>query len=297
MRDVTGEGELHVEGYFDFATKTVSYIVLDRVSNRCALIDTVLDYDMASGRICYTSADRLIARVRELDAQVDWILETHVHADHLTAAPYMKSALGGQMAIGQHVKAIQKKFGAFYNLGEGFRCDGSQFDRLFADGERIRIGGLSVLVMHTPGHTPACVSYVVSDGRQDVAFVGDTLFMPDFGTARCDFPGGDARQLYQSIQRLLDLPASTRLYTGHDYQPGGRDVCFEAMVQHQRATNIHVGGGKSEEQFVAMRKARDVQLDLPALLLPSIQINMRGGHFPDPEENGVRYLKIPLDAG
>lgn len=291
-------GRLQVEGHFDAATSTVSYIVLDAANGRCALIDTVLDYDAASGRTSRAGADRLIARVRELGAQVDWILETHVHADHLSAAPYLQSVLGGRTGVGAQIAAVQRVFGALFHAGPQFRHDGSQFDHLFGDGESFHLGALTVTALHTPGHTPACVSYVVADGGEGAgaAFVGDTLFMPDYGTARCDFPGGDARQLYRSIARLLALPPATRLYTCHDYQPGGRAVCFETTVQRQRDSNIHVGRGAAEDSFVAMRTARDATLAMPALMLPAVQVNMRGGRLPEPEANGVRYLKIPLDA-
>jgi glyoxylase-like metal-dependent hydrolase (beta-lactamase superfamily II) len=292
---------LHVEGLFDAATWTVSYIVLDRDTKHCAIVDSVLDYDPKSGRTSNASADRLIARVRELGAQVDWILETHVHADHLSAAPYLKSKLGGRVGIGQHVTAVQNVFGKLFNAGNDFARNGRQFDHLFADGETFAIGRLAARVMHTPGHTPACVTYVVGDqpgtcGGVTAAFVGDTLFMPDFGTARCDFPGGDARTLYRSINRVLSLPADTVLYMCHDYQPGGREVRFVTTVGEERENNVHVRNGISEEEFVALRTARDRMLDMPALILPSVQVNMRGGQLPEPEANGTRYIKIPLNA-
>jgi glyoxylase-like metal-dependent hydrolase (beta-lactamase superfamily II) len=291
---------LHVEGFFDPATWTVSYIVLDTGTRQCALVDSVLDYDPKSGRTRHTSADQLIARVRELGATVQWILETHVHADHLSAAAYLKQQLGGRTGIGSHITVVQKVFGSLFHAGDSFARDGRQFDHLFADDEAFQIGNLSARAMHTPGHTPACMTYVVSSGagaQADIAaFVGDTLFMPDYGTARCDFPGGDARTLYRSINRVLSLPARTRLYMCHDYLPGGREVQFISTVADEREHNIHVRNGISEEAFVAMRQARDATLDMPVLILPSVQVNMRAGELPEPEANGQRYLKIPLNA-
>jgi len=287
---------LQVEGFFDAATWTISYLVLDTTTRQCALIDSVLDYDPKSGRTSTSSADRLIARVRELGAQVQWILETHAHADHLSAAPYLKKELGGRLGIGEHITKVQEVFGSLFNAGAEFARDGRQFDHLFADGEAFAIGGLQARAMHTPGHTPACMTYVVIDGEDTVAFVGDTLFMPDYGTARCDFPGGDARTLFRSINKVLSLPAATRLYMCHDYQPGGREVQFVSTVGEERERNIHVRNGISEEEFVAMRSARDAALDMPTLILPSVQVNMRAGQWPEPEANGTRYIKIPLNA-
>jgi len=287
---------LQVEGFFDAATSTVSYIVLDRATKQCAIVDSVLDYDPKSGRTSHASADLLIQRVRELGATLQWILETHVHADHLSAAPYLKQALGGQLGIGQHITTVQKVFGTLFNAGGGFAHDGRQFDHLFADDETFAIGKLQARAMHTPGHTPACLTYVVSDAVQTAAFVGDTLFMPDYGTARCDFPGGDARTLYRSINKVLSLPPETVLYMCHDYQPGGRELQFVSSVADKREKNLHVRNGISEEAFVAMRQARDATLDMPTLILPSVQINMRAGELPEPEANGMRYLKIPLNA-
>ena len=287
---------LHVEGFFDPATWTVSYIVLDEATKRCALVDSVLDYDPKSGRTSHASADKLIARVRELGATVQWILETHVHADHLSAAPYLKQALGGQIGIGQHITTVQKVFGSLFNAGSDFARDGRQFDHLFADGESFSIGNLNARTMHTPGHTPACMTYVVEDERKTAAFVGDTLFMPDYGTARCDFPGGDARTLFRSINKVLSLPPETQLYMCHDYQPGGREVQYVSTVAEQREQNIHVRNGISEEEFVVMRQARDATLAMPTLILPSVQINMRAGELPPAESNGIRYIKIPVDA-
>jgi glyoxylase-like metal-dependent hydrolase (beta-lactamase superfamily II) len=287
---------LHVEGFFDAATWTVSYIVLDQQTKQCALVDSVLDYDPKSGRTSHDSADRLIARVQEIGAQVQWILETHVHADHLSAAPYLKQALGGQLGIGSHITTVQKVFGSLFNAGPDFARDGRQFDHLFNDGETFSIGRLQATAMHTPGHTPACMTYVVTDAEQTAAFVGDTLFMPDYGTARCDFPGGDARTLYRSINKVLSLPPHTRLYMCHDYQPGGREVQYVSTVAEERANNVHVRNGISEDAFVTMRQARDATLDMPTLILPAVQINMRAGQLPEPEANGTRYIKIPLNA-
>jgi glyoxylase-like metal-dependent hydrolase (beta-lactamase superfamily II) len=287
---------LSVEGFFDPATSTVSYLLLDTASRECALIDSVLDYDPKSGRTRTASADRLIARVAELGAAVCWLLETHVHADHLSAAPYLKARVGGEIAIGAQVRRVQQVFGRLFNAGACFAQDGSQFDRLLDDGDVLPLGALSIRALHTPGHTPACMTYFVEDGAQRAAFVGDTLFMPDYGTARCDFPGGDARTLYRSIARVLSLPSDTRLYLCHDYQPGGRPVAYASTVADQRRANVHVRDGVTEDDFVAMRTTRDATLDMPVLMLPSVQVNMRAGRLPDPEDNGVRYLKIPLDA-
>lgn len=287
---------LHVEGFFDKATSTVSYLVLDPATRQCALIDSVLDYDPKSGRTSTASADQLIARVAELGATVAWILETHVHADHLTAAPYLKEKLGGKIGIGQHITAVQRVFGGLFNVEPEMARDGSQFDHLFADDEAFNIGSLNCRAMHTPGHTPACMTYLVSNGNQSAAFVGDTLFMPDFGTARCDFPGGDARTLFRSISRVLSLPEDTLLYMCHDYPPAGRALCYVSTVGEERRSNIHVRNGISEEDFVALRSRRDATLDMPVLLLPSVQVNMRAGHLPPPEANGTSYIKIPLNA-
>ncbi len=291
---------LQVEGFFDPATWTVSYIVLDESTRQCALIDSVLDYDPKSGRTSHESADRLVSRVRALGATVQWILETHVHADHLSAAPYLKQQLGGQLGIGRHITTVQQVFGGLFNAGADFDRDGRQFDHLFSDGEAFCIGSLQARAMHTPGHTPACMTYVVTeagrDGARTAAFVGDTLFMPDYGTARCDFPGGDARTLFRSINKVLSLPPETRLYMCHDYQPGGREVRYVSTVAEEREQNVHVRNGISEEEFVAMREARDATLGMPTLILPSVQINMRAGQLPEPESNGTRYIKIPLNA-
>ena len=280
-----------ITAFFDPATYTVSYIVADPTTHAAAIVDSVLDFDPNSGRTSKASADRLIEAVRARGLTIEWILETHVHADHLSAAPYLKETLGGRIGIGEHVRQVQKVFGKLFNAEPGFAPDGRQFDHLFTDGERFRIGALEAEVLHTPGHTPADLTYVIGDA----AFIGDTLFMPDYGTARTDFPGGDARRLFGSIRRILDLPPATRLFTGHDYAPGGRGYAWESTVAEQRARNIHVHDGVGEDDFVALRTARDAKLDMPRRILPSVQVNMRAGHLPPPEDNGVRYLKLPLD--
>jgi glyoxylase-like metal-dependent hydrolase (beta-lactamase superfamily II) len=290
---------MHIESFFDPATSTFSHILADLPARQCALIDSVLDYDPKSGRTSTASADRLVARVKELGLNVQWLLETHVHADHLSAAPYLQQRLGGQLAIGAHITTVQNVFGKLFNAGTEFARDGSQFDRLLADGDRLQVGHLHVQAMHTPGHTPACMSYVVTDAGEparQVAFVGDTLFMPDYGTARCDFPGGSASTLFQSIQKVLSLPDSTQLYLCHDYPPEGREPQCVTTVAEQKKTNVHVHQGVMEEAFVKMRQARDATLSMPVLMLPSVQVNMRAGHMPPPEGNGTTYLKIPINA-
>ncbi|SMF98103.1 MBL fold metallo-hydrolase [Burkholderia singularis] len=293
---MTTASAIAVEGFFDPATSTVSYLLLDTTRNECALIDSVLDFDPKSGRTRTASADKLLERVRALGARVRWLLETHVHADHLSAAPYLKRQVGGEIAIGAAVVRVQRVFGTLFNADTSFARDGSQFDRLLEDGDTLPLGTLTIRALHTPGHTPACMTYVIDDGGTLAAFVGDTLFMPDYGTARCDFPGGDARALYRSIRKVLSLPADTRLYLCHDYQPGGRAVQYVSTVAEQLRANVHVRDGVSEDEFVSMRTARDATLDMPMLMLPSVQVNMRAGHLPEPEDNGVRYLKIPLNA-
>lgn len=282
-----------VTPFFDPATFTYSYVVADPATQRCAIIDSVLDYEAASGRTSYAGAERIVDHVRTQGLTVDWLLETHVHADHLSAAPYLRQVLGGRLAIGGQITQVQGTFGKLFNTGREFACDGSQFDQLFADGERFAIGSLDAQALHTPGHTPACMTYVVGDA----AFVGDTLFMPDYGTARCDFPGGDARLLYRSIQRLFSLPDATRLFLCHDYKAPGREhFQCQSTVAEQRRGNVHVHDGIGEEAFVAMRQQRDAALGMPALILPAVQVNMRGGELPPPEDNGVRYLKVPLNV-
>lgn len=283
--------QVSVDSFFDPATSTISHVVVEPNGRKCAIVDSVLDYQANSGRTKTDSADRIIAHVRDRGLEVEWILETHAHADHLSAARYLKAKLGGRVAIGARITEVQKIFREVFNLERTFNTDGRQFDHLFEDGETFHIGRLEARVMYTPGHTPACCTYVMGD----VAFVGDTLFMPDSGTARADFPGGDAHTLYRSIQKILALPPETRLFMCHDYQPGGREPMWETTVAEERERNIHVGGGRSEEEFVEMRTARDRTLDVPQLLIPSIQINIRAGDFPPPEDNGVRYLKVPLN--
>ena len=283
----------HVEPFFDSATFTYSYVVSDPATKRCAIIDSVLDYDPAAGRTSFTSADRLITYVREQGLQVDWLLETHVHADHLSAALYLKSELGGQLAIGENITIVQQTFGKLFNAGTAFATDGRQFDHLFKDGDTFQVGNIEARAVHTPGHTPACMTYLIGNA----GFVGDTLFMPDYGTARCDFPGGDARVLFQSIRKLFALPDATQLFMCHDYKaPGREDFRYQTTVAEERAHNVHVHEGVGESEFVAMRSGRDATLGMPTLILPSVQINMRAGQLPPAEENGTRYLKIPLDV-
>jgi len=282
-----------IKTFFDEATFTATHVVWDPETRKAAVVDSVKDYDPKSGRTSTASADTLIAFVEAEGLSVDWILETHVHADHLTAAPYLKAKLGGRIAIGARIDTVQGVFKKVFNAEEDFATDGRQFDKLLEDGETFRIGNLEAKVIHTPGHTPACSTYVIGDA----AFVGDTLFMPDYGTARCDFPGGDARQLYRSIRKILALPPQTRLFLCHDYKAPGRDrYVWESTVAEQRARNVHVHDGVSEDDFVKMRRERDKTLQMPVLILPSVQVNMRAGDLPPAEGNGVRYLKIPVDA-
>ena len=281
-----------VKAFFDKDTWTVSYVVYEKPGSACAIIDSVLDYDPKSGRTSTHSADEIVAFVQAQQLQAAWILETHAHADHLTAAPYLQQQLGGQIAIGEHIRTVQQVFKGVFNLEPEFAVDGSQFDTLFTDGETFGIGALTGNVIFLPGHTPACTAYRIGDA----VFVGDTIAMPDVGTARCDFPGGDARQLYRSIKKLLSLPADTRLFMCHDYPPAGRDVCFETTVAEERAKNIHVHDGIDEDAYVAMRTQRDASLAMPVLILPAVQINIRAGNFPPAENNGTVYLKIPVNA-
>lgn len=281
-----------VKTFFDEATFTATHVVHDPATRHAAIIDPVLDFDQPSGRTTSASAQAVVDYAKAQGLTVDWLLETHAHADHLSAAPFLKEQLGGTLVIGQAITAVQETFASVFNEPASFARDGSQFDRLMADGEQFTIGGIGALALHVPGHTPACLAYVVGDA----VFVGDTLFMPDYGTARCDFPGGDARTLYHSIRRLLMLPDATRVYLCHDYKAPGRDhFVWETTIGGQRRDNLHVHDGTTEEEFVAMRKARDATLDMPRLILPSVQINMRGGQFPPADENGVSYLKLPLN--
>jgi glyoxylase-like metal-dependent hydrolase (beta-lactamase superfamily II) len=280
-----------IKSFFDPATSTATHVVACPNTGAAAIIDSVLDYDPKSGRTDSASADQVLRYVREQGLKVDWHLESHAHADHVSAAPYLKERVGGRIAIGRHIREVQGVFKGIFNAKD-MNTDGTQFDRLFDDGEHFRIGQLEARVLHTPGHTPACVTYVIGGD----AFVGDTLFMPDYGSARCDFPGGDARVLFRSIRKVLALPPETRLHLCHDYQPGGREARWETTVAEQRAANIHVHEGINEDEFVAMRTARDKTLTMPTLLLPAIQVNARAGHLPPPEDNGTRYLKIPLNV-
>jgi glyoxylase-like metal-dependent hydrolase (beta-lactamase superfamily II) len=281
-----------VTAFFDEATNTVTYVVKDPQSKACAVVDSVMDIDYAAGRITYDHADQIIEHIRKNDLKLEWIIETHVHADHLSAAPYIQEKLGGKLGIGDRITIVQDTFGKVFNEGTEFQRDGSQFDRLFKDGDSYTIGSMTAYAMHTPGHTPACMTHVIGDA----AFVGDTLFMPDGGSARADFPGGDARELYRSIKRVLALPDETRLFICHDYGPNGRDIKWETTVAEERRHNIHVRDGISEDEFVAMREARDATLDMPKLIIPSLQVNMRAGHLPPEEDDGKTYLKVPVNG-
>lgn len=282
-----------VNAFFDEATNTITYLVREPHGRACAVIDSVLDFDYASGRTDTRSADAVITFIRDHDLELQWLLETHVHADHLSAAPFIQEALGGQIGIGERITQVQETFGKVFNEDTRFARDGSQFDRLFSDGDTLMIGQMRVDVMHTPGHTPACLTYVIGDA----AFVGDTLFMPDFGTARCDFPGGSADRMFDSVQRILSLPEPTRIFVGHDYKAPGRDqFAWESTVGTQKAANVHIGAGRAREDFVAIREARDATLAMPRLIVPSLQVNMRAGHMPEPEENGLSYLKVPING-
>ena len=281
-----------VKAFFDAATNTISYVVRDPASKACAVVDSVMDLDYAAGRITFSSADEIIDYVRANGLKVEWLIETHAHADHLSAAPYIQQKVGGKIGIGEHIVTVQEVFGKVFNEGTEFQRDGSQFDRLFKEGDSYQIGSMTARIMHTPGHTPACTTHVVGDA----AFVGDTLFMPDGGSARADFPGGDARTLYRSMRRILEeLPPATRLFMCHDYGPGGREIKWETTVAEERAHNIHVRDGISEDDFVAMREARDKTLRMPTLIVPSLQVNIRAGHLPEPDNSGKRFLKVPIN--
>ncbi|MEM9477342.1 MAG: MBL fold metallo-hydrolase [Pseudomonadota bacterium] len=282
----------NVTAFFDGATNTISYVVQEPNGTSAAIVDSVLDFDYASGRTSTASADAIIEFVSEHALRVDWILETHVHADHLSAAPYLQEKLGGKIGIGSEITTVQETFGKVFNEGTEFQRDGSQFDALFTDGDSFHIGQMRGDVLHTPGHTPACLTYVIGDA----AFVGDTLFMPDFGTARCDFPGGSAEDLYNSIQRILTLPDETRIFVGHDYKaPGREEYAWESTVGEQKAKNVHIGGGQDKEAFVDMREARDATLGMPRLIVPSLQVNMRAGNMPEPDDDGDVFLKVPVN--
>ena len=282
-----------VAGFFDPDTSTISYVVSDPQSASCAIIDSVMDIDYAAGRISYKSADILIDHVRTNGLKLEWLIETHAHADHLSASPYIQEKLGGRIGIGDHILTVQQTFGKVFNEGTEFRRDGSQFDRLFKDGDTYSIGTMTAFVMHTPGHTPACATHVIGDA----AFVGDTLFMPDGGTARADFPGGNARTLFRSIRKIMQtLPPQTRLFMCHDYAPDGRAVRWETTVAEERASNIHVRDGVSEDEFVALREARDKTLGMPRLIIPSLQVNIRAGHLPPPDASGTTFLKVPINV-
>jgi glyoxylase-like metal-dependent hydrolase (beta-lactamase superfamily II) len=281
-----------VKAFFDEPTNTVTYVVRDPTSNACAVIDSVMDIDYAAGRIAYDSADAVIAYIQQHDLKLEWLIETHVHADHLSGAPYIQKKLGGKIGIGENIVIVQDTFGKVFNEGTEFQRDGSQFDQLFKDGDTYQIGAMTAFVMHTPGHTPACMTHVIGDA----AFVGDTLFMPDGGSARADFPGGDARTLYRSIQRVLALPATMRLFMCHDYGPNGREIRWETTVAEQRCHNIHVKDGVMEDEFVKVREARDATLAMPKLIIPSLQVNMRAGSLPPPDDNGKVFLKVPVNT-
>ena len=281
-----------VTAFFDELTNTVSYVVKDPNSTSCAVVDSVMDIDYAAGRIAYQSADKIIEFIRANGLKLEWLIETHVHADHLSGAPYIQQKLGGQIGIGANITIVQETFGKVFNEGTEFQRDGSQFDRLFNDGDSYMIGTMKAYAMHTPGHTPACMTHVIGDA----AFVGDTLFMPDGGSARADFPGGDARTLYRSIQRVLALPRETRLFMCHDYGPDGRDIAWETTVGEEIDHNIHVGHGTSEDEFVRMREARDKTLEMPRLIIPSLQVNMRAGQLPPKDESGKVFLKVPVNG-
>lgn len=280
-----------VTGFFDPATNTISHVVKDPASTACAIVDSVMDIDYAAGRITYTHADEIIAHIRSQGLTLEWLIETHVHADHLSAAPYIQRQLGGRIGIGRNITLIQDTFGKIFNEGTEFQRDGSQFDRLFDDGDTYTVGKMACFALHTPGHTPACMTHVMGDA----AFVGDTLFMPDGGSARADFPGGDAGELYDSIQKVLSLPDAMRLFMCHDYGPNGRDIRWETTVGEERAQNIHISG-KSRDEFIALRTARDATLAMPKLIIPSLQVNMRGGDLPPADESGKRFLKVPING-
>ena len=292
MKDFQVATKPDIKEFFDAVSNTISYVVKDPSSNSCAIIDSVMDIDYAAGRITHNHADNMIAHIRENDLHLEWIIETHVHADHLSAAPYIQGILGGKIGVGANITIVQDTFGKVFNEGTEFQRDGSQFDRLFEDGDTYHIGSLEVTAMATPGHTPACMTHVVGD----TAFIGDTMFMPDSGSARADFPGGDAETLFDSIQKILALPDETRLFMCHDYGAHGRDIAWESTVAQQKANNIHVGRGKTRSEFVDFRTVRDAELDMPKLIIPSLQVNMRAGNMPPKDDDGNQFLKVPVNA-
>lgn len=294
MTDYPINMDIHpeVKAFFDPATNTISYVVKDPSSKACAIVDSVMDIDYAAGRITYDHADEMINYITANDLALEWLIESHVHADHLSAAPYIQQKLGGRIGIGRNITIVQDTFGKVFNEGTEFQRDGSQFDRLFDDGDTYEIGSMTAFTMHTPGHTPACMTHVIGNA----AFVGDTLFMPDGGSARADFPGGDAGILYDSIQKVLALPDAMRLFMCHDYGPNGRDIAWETSVGDEKAHNIHVGGGTSREEFVRIRTERDAKLDMPKLIIPSLQVNMRAGEMPPKDKDGRQFLKVPVNT-
>lgn len=292
MKDIQAKSKPEIKEFFDTASNTISYVVKDSNSNSCAVIDSVMDFDYAAGRLTYDHADNIIAYIKENELHLEWLIETHVHADHLSGAPYIQRALGGKIGVGANITIVQDTFGKVFNEGTEFQRDGSQFDRLFEDGDTYQIGGLEVTTLATPGHTPACMTHVVGDS----AFIGDTMFMPDSGSARADFPGGDAETLYDSIQRILALPDDTRLFMCHDYGAHGRDIAWVTTVAEQKAHNIHVGNNKTREEFVDFRTVRDAELDMPKLIIPSLQVNMRAGNLPPKDEDGNQFLKVPVNT-
>ena len=292
MNEIKTDENLHIKGFFDDQTSTISYVVHDNIENKCAVIDSVLDFDYSSGDIDYVNADKIISYVDQNKLNVEWLIETHVHADHLSASPYIQKKLGGKIGISEKISDIQNIFGKTFNAGTEFQRDGSQFDKLFKDNDEYKIGNINCKVINTPGHTPACTAHVIGNS----IFVGDTLFMPDLGSARADFPGGDARQLYRSIQKILSYPDETRIFVCHDYPPSSREVKWSTTVGEQKENNVHVKTSILEDEFVKIREARDKTLNMPKLIIPSIQVNMRAGNLPPPEDNGSVYIKVPINS-
>ena len=292
MNEIKTDENLHIKGFFDDQTSTISYVVHDNIEKKCAVIDSVLDFDYSSGDIDYVNADKVISYVDQNKLNVEWLIETHVHADHLSASPYIQKKLGGKIGISEKISDIQNIFGKTFNAGTEFQRDGSQFDKLFKDNDEYKIGNINCKVINTPGHTPACTAHVIGNS----IFVGDTLFMPDLGSARADFPGGDARQLYRSIQKILSYPDETRIFVCHDYPPSSREVKWSTTVGEQKENNVHVKTSISEDEFVKIREARDKTLNMPKLIIPSIQVNMRAGNLPPPEDNGSVYIKVPINS-